>query len=359
MKTLLLLFCMFCCVPMWSQLEINLEIDFNAQFGQEYIPLEEFTNLTEGMGAWNHTDMYEYEDYELSTPLIFPGFEDRPMDRADLGAYGDMFIEYYNWPEDPYDIYLNGLALDYGVLSPLNDEKNEDQGYILLHESDGIIIFELRNVALEEELEVGDGDLISRINLQIEIHFEDLCVQYNYGPSIITPTMEQYFEEYMPVGAVFGWFYEELIDGNWEEDYLDLVGILSGDPNNPHFHQLWIDMDFDEEVEFLNAFPEEGTVYRFCFSETTSVHELSAGESALRLFPNPASTELFVDLSGSDSGAFNSYLVQIVDIHGKVLLEKEIESHRSVVDIESLPNGLYLLRIKGDHFTEVKKFFKH
>ena len=197
---------MFCSVSMWSQLEINLEINFNAQFGQEYVPLEEFTNLTEGLGAWDYSNMYEYEDYELSTPLIFPGFEDRPMNNADFGAGGGFTIEYYNQPEDPYEIYFYGLALDYFVLSPLNDEENTDQGHILLHESNGLIIFELRNVALEDELDIDNGELVSRINLQIEIHFEDLCVQFNYGPSIISPTMEEYFEEYMPVGVVFGWY---------------------------------------------------------------------------------------------------------------------------------------------------------
>jgi len=352
MKAVLLSIWMFCCIPLWSQLDIHLDIDFNAQFGQEYVPLEEFTDLTEGLGAWGYFNFWELE---LMTPLVMPGFEDRPMKFIEVGGYGGLYIGYDDWPEDPYELFLFAFGLDQFVLSPLNDENNTDQGHILFYQGDEVVIVEYLNVAFEEEMYSGDGSLVSRANFQIELHLDDLCVQFNYGSSTLSTVMQEYLLENMVVGTGLGWHYEEFIDGNWEEDYLDLVGFISGDPNDPQFHQMWVDMDFDEdEVEYLNAFPDEGTVYRFCYNETTSVHELSAGESALRLFPNPASTELFVDLYDSDSGASSPYVVQIVDIHGKLIMEEQ-SSVGQALNIENLRPGMYFVRVTSNGSSETAK----
>nr|MBS0037403.1 T9SS type A sorting domain-containing protein [Saprospiraceae bacterium] len=357
MKTIFISLCMLSSTLLCAQLEINFDVNFTAQYGQEYQPLDTFVDLTEGLEAWDYNDLYEYEFYELSNPLIFPGFGDRPMKYADLGAWGDVLMEYYNWPDDPYDLFLIAMAMDYPVLSPLNDENNEDQGQILLQESDGKFSYELRNVALEEELEIGNGELVSRINLLIEIYYDELCVQINYGSSVISSAMEEEFMEYMPVGVVFGWFYEENIGGNWDEDYLELVSFLSGEPSNPQFHQIWIDEDFDEDVEFLNGFPEEGTVYRFCFEQTTSVNELAAEDASWSLYPNPVSSELTLILPEFQQSAAADYLLQLMDVQGKVLLEKRIGSNQPI-NIESLPPGLYFARVSGDAFSGVKKVVK-
>ncbi len=51
-----LLFLFFGC-PLFAQLEINLDIVFEASFDQEYVPLEDYINLTEGLGAWD--DFFE------------------------------------------------------------------------------------------------------------------------------------------------------------------------------------------------------------------------------------------------------------------------------------------------------------
>lgn len=354
MKTILLFCFMFCSVSMWSQLEINLEINFNAQFGQEYVPLEEFTKLTEGIGAW---DDY-YEVLELITPLVMPGFEDRPMNYIEVGSFGDLWIDYDNWPEDPYDLSFIAVAVEHYFLSPLNDENNTDQGHILFYQGDGVVIIEYQNVAFEEEMYSGDGSLVSRANLQIELHLDDLCVQFNYGPSNIGPVMEEYFSEYMIAGTGFGWYYEEFIDNNWEEDFLTLFGIVSGDPNNPQFHQFWIEEEFDDEdVEFLHSYPEEGTVYRFCYTETTSTRELLTDIDDWSLYPNPATDQITIVFSEVGATATNDYRIQLMDVYGKIVLEKEI-GHNQSISIESLPAGLYFASLKGGNSNRIQKVVK-
>ena len=138
---------------------------------------------------------------------------------------------------------------------------------------------------------------------------------------------------------------------------MELIGILSGDPNDPQFHQLWVDMDFDEEVEFLTAFPEEGTVYRFCFSETSSTKDQLTEIDNWSLYPNPATDQITIILSELGATTSNEYRIQLMDVHGKVVMEKEIGSDQTI-SIESLPAGLYFASLKGGNFFEVHKVVK-
>jgi len=78
-KTLLLTAIMLTSSISWAQLNLNLETSFSP-FQRDYQPLEEYTNLTEGLEAWNDLDYIEdYEFFGLSSPFIMPGFEDRQL----------------------------------------------------------------------------------------------------------------------------------------------------------------------------------------------------------------------------------------------------------------------------------------
>lgn len=71
------------------------------------------------------------------------------------------------------------------------------------------------------------------------------------------------------------------------------------------------------------------------------IHEKSNDNSKdmeiFTIFPNPSSTGEF-NITNNESG-----IIQITDIHGKVLLEKEIVSTRDVINLSSYANGIYIL----------------
>ena len=348
-----LLFLFFGC-PLFAQLEINLDISFETFYDQEYVPLEDYTNLTEGLGAW---DYFFYEEIELLHPIVIPGFEDRPINFLEIDGWGGMFLIYENWPDDPYDIFLISVAADEYFLSPLNDENNTDEGDILLFENEDVMIVEDRNVAFEEEMYSGDGSLISRANFQIEFHRNDMCFQLNYGPSSIGMDLQNFIEDYMVIGTAFGWFYEENFDGVWEEDGQGIYGIIADDPYDPIFHFLLLEFDEDPDDIFdltINEFPGEGTVYRLCYNETTSTEDISLNKNNWQIYPNPVSDYLHISLPESYEVEGKNHQIQLMDVYGKLVLEESITDHQTI-SVQTLPSGVYFAQLKGRDNFEVKR----
>ncbi|MBI1223007.1 MAG: T9SS type A sorting domain-containing protein [Bacteroidetes bacterium] len=61
----------------------------------------------------------------------------------------------------------------------------------------------------------------------------------------------------------------------------------------------------------------------------------------IKIYPNPAETELWID------GANQGSQVVLYDIAGQVVLEYQLESNHTKLNIDNLPAGHYLLRITG------------
>jgi hypothetical protein len=69
------------------------------------------------------------------------------------------------------------------------------------------------------------------------------------------------------------------------------------------------------------------------------IDELGA-KASLKAWPNPTSGELQLDLI--ENGTMSLY-----ELTGKLLFQQEIESGRSVLNVQTLPSGIYLLEFKG------------
>ena len=86
---------------------------------------------------------------------------------------------------------------------------------------------------------------------------------------------------------------------------------------------------------------------------TTGTPESSIIESAISIFPNPASNEITIQTNKAIHE--NNYL--IYDYQGNLILTGKLISENTFVDISSLSNGLYLLKI-DDHLGEIFKVLK-
>lgn len=69
-------------------------------------------------------------------------------------------------------------------------------------------------------------------------------------------------------------------------------------------------------------------------SQVTSVNALADTTPPLRVYPNPASTEITVKFSNKNA------VLQIVDAVGRVLKTIDTNSHRAVIDVSVFPNGI-------------------
>ena len=77
---------------------------------------------------------------------------------------------------------------------------------------------------------------------------------------------------------------------------------------------------------------------------------IAAGTGRVNIFPNPAQNELF--LSG------NAISVQIYNLLGNEVLKFEYIESKQIMDISSLSNGVYLIKIQTDQGISSKKLLK-
>jgi hypothetical protein len=84
------------------------------------------------------------------------------------------------------------------------------------------------------------------------------------------------------------------------------------------------------------------------------IGDTEPGAGAMEMFPNPASGVIEIKVS-ADTGDGN---VIIYNCNGKVMKSASINSKTTIIDINSLPPGLYFVRLSNDKMVEVGKFVK-
>ncbi len=97
----------------------------------------------------------------------------------------------------------------------------------------------------------------------------------------------------------------------------------------------------------------EGTVYRWEGFSLTGNREAVA-KAPLRLFPNPANTELKVELPVNTPEAFN---IQLMNLQGKLAAQQRMRNGEWLA-VEQLPQGLYLMKATVEGVVYTGKFVK-
>jgi hypothetical protein len=77
-------------------------------------------------------------------------------------------------------------------------------------------------------------------------------------------------------------------------------------------------------------------------------------ESGLILYPNPATDKITIETSDASK---NNNLV-IINIDGKELIAHSLSNQKTVIDINTLPGGVYFVRLTNDKTVEVEKMIK-
>ncbi len=83
----------------------------------------------------------------------------------------------------------------------------------------------------------------------------------------------------------------------------------------------------------------------------TSVAIVGGDDHNLKLFPNPANDVINVISSAPCS-------LVIIDINGRIILEKEDCGKQSTIDITSFKQGVYFIRINSEDFVESARIIK-
>jgi hypothetical protein len=87
-----------------------------------------------------------------------------------------------------------------------------------------------------------------------------------------------------------------------------------------------------------------------------SQDEFAVSASLLRLYPNPAEHSLSWVYEGSDIPKS----LRVFDLHGCLWFELELLANNStgILDLQTLPAGVYVLELKGDAFLQKQRFIK-
>jgi uncharacterized repeat protein (TIGR01451 family) len=87
---------------------------------------------------------------------------------------------------------------------------------------------------------------------------------------------------------------------------------------------------------------------------TTFVETLSVGDvnnASFSIYPNPAKDLVTIQLANFN----DSYTIELIDIQGKLIYKKAINSDMSELNISSLKSGLYFVQLKSGSKTMVQK----
>ncbi len=90
---------------------------------------------------------------------------------------------------------------------------------------------------------------------------------------------------------------------------------------------------------------------------TTSVNHSSINADKYNVFPNPASSIVFIEQKNYDASA-SPPVVIIYDINGKMITKKKLLSEQTTIDISYLSKGVYIIKIDDSKKAFVRQLIK-
>jgi hypothetical protein len=88
--------------------------------------------------------------------------------------------------------------------------------------------------------------------------------------------------------------------------------------------------------------------------ECVGINSLSSNSNDLKVYPNPSSSEITVELKKD-----GIYTIELIDVTGKVVSVKSTEEEKLNLNINFLSNGVYYLKAKSQNTMNVVKIIKN
>lgn len=175
------------------------------------------------------------------------------------------------------------------------------------------------------------------INFQVWFYEGTHIIEFRYGPSQINNPQESYEDQDGPLVA-----FAPLVDNN-EGILIENAYLFTGNPANPTVVVLTGD---DEANGSLVGNIPNGTVYRF-IPQTLSTEDFSKID--FQIYPNPTSDYLNIKTQS------NNYNFSIYNSLGQIMNATSVENR---IDISSLSNGIYFMKIETETTSATKRFIK-
>lgn len=123
--------------------------------------------------------------------------------------------------------------------------------------------------------------------------------------------------------------------------------------NNDNFQPV-VGMPYSATLSGANGSLEISASYgESTYDETTLSTEELKLQSSIRVYPNPSSYEVNVDLSQLPTAEYRLFLV---DLNGKVVFEKASRQSNEKIDIGSFATGTYILQVQTANTKKIETF---
>ncbi|MBA3682806.1 MAG: T9SS type A sorting domain-containing protein [Bacteroidetes bacterium] len=87
---------------------------------------------------------------------------------------------------------------------------------------------------------------------------------------------------------------------------------------------------------------------------TTSVNEVITDKIDVKIFPNPVKDNLYIKMLKDEK---EMIAMEIINSIGQVVKVADINYENSSIDLKDLPNGIYILNLKGSKSRSISKRF--
>jgi len=181
------------------------------------------------------------------------------------------------------------------------------------------------------------------VNFQVWFYETSNNIEIRFGNSFMKNEMHMYDgKPGVAVGLLDGVILDPLT-------VLNQSYVLTGAANAPQLELVSSTVAPDTAV---NGTPSYGKVFQFLYNGSGTVNdvpETGGKESRVVLAPNPAGD--FVRVQTDVQTTLNA---AITDLTGKLLLQTKAQDN-SMIDIRSLPSGLYLVHLSADGYQPVTR----
>ncbi len=143
----------------------------------------------------------------------------------------------------------------------------------------------------------------------------------------------------------------ENVDGQGDFGPQQVISVDVGNINGMYV----TDFDSDGDIDVLSTSAEIGRItwHKNTLIDPLSVNEFSNNANAIKVFPNPVKDELFFETNQ------NIEKVTVYNLDGKMIKEFKAESSfLTKVDVKTLANGLYFMKIQTANGTQTHKIIK-
>lgn len=118
-------------------------------------------------------------------------------------------------------------------------------------------------------------------------------------------------------------------------------------------NDLTLNFDDHQHSHAVIAYRYDPSILEPYPEDSTGIAEYNDLGNPVHLYPNPTASTLHVE----NEDSFIEHIV-ILDMSGKELLRQNVLTHRYEINVSSLPNGMYIVKITTQEGTHINKFVK-